>query len=546
MNAISNAACSALVRFLAARARWSRAPRRPSEVTNIRSHRASLDTSRTQSLRRRGRRRRGRLNSPHGRTVEKEAGHVRHHQDTDAADNFGIRRGRGALCVGGEREDSRPGAARTSRGTCPSCGVGTAPRRRAGGARAARARRPGARRTPSSRQRVSGSTYIDGWLAGLLARAAGATNALQQTGVTRSGPAAELSPALLAAGVDGAVSAAVSLSRSDRSTREPRRGQSGKTRPRFAAPLDRLAAAGVIVPVPPRPVTSARRARGDAVSARSPTRDASRERVLHLCPAPVARAIKAGAALRDDPFQPVADHRMEQRLTVVERVGETSAPTPPARMSKRRDDPIRVFMPFLGVRTVGGPAWARCLACADGQSSGCPQVSHGDVVEGPRRPADEGARRASRRPPRGTRLPETRRLLFSFQPNAIIGPAVARGRHTWDSGQTMAEYAVILAGIAVVCVVAALFVGATIKGRVDSTDTPTPAAPFTPPPPPQRHRSPTRQESRSANTEAGTTPSSRAKPIAGTTSTATSRRRPVTPPSRRQAAASPDPFLTNG
>ena len=38
----------------------------------------------------------------------------------------------------------------------------------------------------------SGSTYIDGWLAGRLGRAAGATTALQQTGVTRSGPAADL------------------------------------------------------------------------------------------------------------------------------------------------------------------------------------------------------------------------------------------------------------------------------------------------------------------------------------------------------------------
>ena len=38
----------------------------------------------------------------------------------------------------------------------------------------------------------SGSTYIDGWLAGHLGRAAGATTALQQTGVTRSGPAADL------------------------------------------------------------------------------------------------------------------------------------------------------------------------------------------------------------------------------------------------------------------------------------------------------------------------------------------------------------------
>ena len=45
MNAISNAACSALVRFLAARARWSRAPGRPSEVTNIRSHNAAVDAT---------------------------------------------------------------------------------------------------------------------------------------------------------------------------------------------------------------------------------------------------------------------------------------------------------------------------------------------------------------------------------------------------------------------------------------------------------------------------------------------------------------------
>ena len=38
---------------------------------------------------------------------------------------------------------------------------------------------------------------------------------------------------------------------------------------------------------------------------------------------------------------------------------------PPARMSKRRDVPIRVFMPFLGVRTVGCPAWARCSVSGD-------------------------------------------------------------------------------------------------------------------------------------------------------------------------------------
>ena len=45
---------------------------------------------------------------------------------------------------------------------------------------------------PLQQTRVSRSTYIDGWLAGLLARAAGATTALQQIGVTRSGSAAEL------------------------------------------------------------------------------------------------------------------------------------------------------------------------------------------------------------------------------------------------------------------------------------------------------------------------------------------------------------------
>ena len=43
-----------------------------------------------------------------------------------------------------------------------------------------------------TRVTLSGSPYIDGWLAGLLARAAGATTALQQIGVTRTGPAAEL------------------------------------------------------------------------------------------------------------------------------------------------------------------------------------------------------------------------------------------------------------------------------------------------------------------------------------------------------------------
>ena len=53
-----------------------------------------------------------------------------------------------------------------------------------------------------------------------------------------------------------------------------------------------------------------------------------------------------------------------------------------------------------------------------------------------------------------------------------------------QAGHTMAEYAVIIAGIAVVCVVAALFVGAAIRDRFDGGDSgivtaPTPV--FTPP-----------------------------------------------------------------
>jgi hypothetical protein len=46
----------------------------------------------------------------------------------------------------------------------------------------------------------------------------------------------------------------------------------------------------------------------------------------------------------------------------------------------------------------------------------------------------------------------------------------------------MAEYAVVLAGIAVVCLVATVFVGAAIQGRFQSTNRPMPAGPFEPPP----------------------------------------------------------------
>ena len=44
--------------------------------------------------------------------------------------------------------------------------------------------------------------------------------------------------------------------------------------------------------------------------------------------------------------------------------------------------------------------------------------------------------------------------------------AVTRGRHAWESGQTIGEYAVVIAGIAVVCLVAALFVGSIVANRI--------------------------------------------------------------------------------
>ena len=45
----------------------------------------------------------------------------------------------------------------------------------------------------------------------------------------------------------------------------------------------------------------------------------------------------------------------------------------------------------------------------------------------------------------------------------------------------MAEYAVILAGIAVLCLLAVVFLAAGIRGRFESTQTPTPAGPLEPP-----------------------------------------------------------------
>jgi Flp pilus assembly pilin Flp len=52
------------------------------------------------------------------------------------------------------------------------------------------------------------------------------------------------------------------------------------------------------------------------------------------------------------------------------------------------------------------------------------------------------------------------------------------------SGQTLAEYAVVIAGIAVACMVAVLFLVAGIQGRFESNEQPYPQEPFVPPPSP--------------------------------------------------------------
>ena len=49
------------------------------------------------------------------------------------------------------------------------------------------------------------------------------------------------------------------------------------------------------------------------------------------------------------------------------------------------------------------------------------------------------------------------------------------------AGQTLAEYAVIIAAIAVACMIAVLFLAAGIRGRVESSDQPPPQAPVVPP-----------------------------------------------------------------
>jgi Flp pilus assembly pilin Flp len=52
-----------------------------------------------------------------------------------------------------------------------------------------------------------------------------------------------------------------------------------------------------------------------------------------------------------------------------------------------------------------------------------------------------------------------------------------------ESGQSTAEYALIVAGIAVVCALAALFIGATITAGIEAPAKPVQQAPFQPPTP---------------------------------------------------------------
>ena len=71
---------------------------------------------------------------------------------------------------------------------------------------------------------------------------------------------------------------------------------------------------------------------------------------------------------------------------------------------------------------------------------------------------------------------------------------VRHGRRGRESGQTLAEYAVVVAGIAVVCLLAALFLGAVIGNRVGTTMKPAPPAEFQPPAPTPQLVWPTRLE----------------------------------------------------
>ena len=63
---------------------------------------------------------------------------------------------------------------------------------------------------------------------------------------------------------------------------------------------------------------------------------------------------------------------------------------------------------------------------------------------------------------------------------------MARAQYRSERGQTQAEYTVVLAAIAVACILAALFVGGAVSGLFDSSPTPLVpgSSPFTPPHPP--------------------------------------------------------------
>lgn len=52
-----------------------------------------------------------------------------------------------------------------------------------------------------------------------------------------------------------------------------------------------------------------------------------------------------------------------------------------------------------------------------------------------------------------------------------------------EAGQTLSEYTVVIAAIAVVCVAAVVVLAAAIGGRFDSPDGPAGGSPFTPPAP---------------------------------------------------------------
>jgi Flp pilus assembly pilin Flp len=60
-------------------------------------------------------------------------------------------------------------------------------------------------------------------------------------------------------------------------------------------------------------------------------------------------------------------------------------------------------------------------------------------------------------------------------------PAQSRSKHGDEAGQAFAEYALVLAGIAIICIVAILFVSGAVGGLFDSTGKPGTPGTFKPP-----------------------------------------------------------------